>query len=42
MSASDWPKEVGDHTVTMEWECEECGASYDCLENFRQNDCSAE
>lgn len=35
----DWPKEVGDHRVTTDWECADCGASYDCFEQFRKNDC---
>ena len=39
MSTGDWPREVGGHRVTTEWECERCGASFDCLANFRQNDC---
>lgn len=37
---SDWPREVGNHRVTKQWECADCGASYDCLENFRQNECA--
>jgi len=37
---SDWPKQVGDHRVTTDWECADCGASYDCLEQFRKNDCA--
>lgn len=37
---SDWPREIGDHRVTEQWECADCGASHDCLENFRQNECA--
>ena len=36
----DWPKQIGDHRVTTERECADCGASYDCLEQFRNNDCT--
>ncbi|MFB6118347.1 hypothetical protein [Halosegnis sp.] len=39
MNASDWPREVGNHRVTMEWDCERCGRSFDCLSQFRQTDC---
>lgn len=39
MAASDWPKPIGEHTVTTDWECADCGASFDCLEQFRTNDC---
>lgn len=39
MSASDWPRDINGHTVTMEWECEECGASFSCLSQFRQQGC---
>lgn len=35
----EWPKEIGDHTVTEDWECRDCGASYTCFTQFRQNDC---
>lgn len=36
---SDWPREVGDHTVSQEWECLDCGVTYDCFTKFRQNGC---
>lgn len=36
---SDWPREIGAHTVTENWECRDCGASFDCLSQFRQNSC---
>jgi hypothetical protein len=40
MSAStDWPREVGEHTVNDQWECEDCGASFDCLSQFRSSAC---
>lgn len=38
-TASDWPKQIGDHRVTREWECADCGASHDCLEQFRSSGC---
>jgi hypothetical protein len=40
MGMSDWPREVGDHTITDQWVCTECDASFDCLSQFRQTDCS--
>lgn len=39
MSTTDWPREVGEHTVTGQWECADCGTSFDCLSQFRQSDC---
>ncbi|MFB6157872.1 MAG: hypothetical protein ABEJ34_08530 [Haloferacaceae archaeon] len=39
MAASDWPREVGDHRVSERWECLDCGASFDCLSQFRRTDC---
>lgn len=39
MSTTEWPREVGDHTVTDQWECVDCEASFDCLSQFRQPDC---
>lgn len=37
----DWPKSVGDHRVTQQWECADCGVSFDCFEQFRSADCEA-
>lgn len=37
--SSDWPREIGDHRVTEQWECEECGASFSCLDQFREEAC---
>lgn len=37
--STDWPRDVGDHRVTAEWTCETCGASFDCLSQFRQTAC---
>lgn len=39
VTAMDWPKAVGDHRVTQEWECADCGASFDCLDQFRSSEC---
>lgn len=39
MAADDWPRDVGDHRVSADWECLDCGASFDCLSQFRQSDC---
>ena len=39
MPMSAWPKAVGGHTVTEQWECADCGADFDCLSQFRQADC---
>ncbi|MGZ0746234.1 hypothetical protein [Haloparvum sp. AD34] len=39
MSASEWPREIGEHTVTDQWECADCDASFDCLSQFRESDC---
>jgi hypothetical protein len=36
---SDWPREIGGHTVTAEMECADCGASFDCFTQFRGADC---
>jgi hypothetical protein len=38
-STADWPREVGDHRVTADWECATCGGSFDCLSQFRSTDC---
>jgi hypothetical protein len=37
---TDWPKDVGGHAVTEQWECADCGADFDCLSQFRRTDCS--
>lgn len=37
---SDWPKAIGEHTVTDQWTCADCGATFDCLSQFRQTDCA--
>lgn len=39
MAASDWPRSVGEHTVNAQWICEECGADFDCLSQFRESSC---
>lgn len=39
MAASDWPREIGEHTVDDEMTCVDCGASYDCFTQFRENPC---
>ncbi|ADB62000.1 hypothetical protein Htur_3135 [Haloterrigena turkmenica DSM 5511] len=39
--SSEWPREIGDHTVSDEWVCEDCGASYACLDQFRDSPCEA-
>lgn len=36
---SDWPMDIGDHTITNQWACRDCGASFDCLSQFRSTDC---
>ncbi|MBP1986551.1 hypothetical protein J2753_001045 [Halolamina salifodinae] len=37
---SDWLKAIGEHSVTDQWECADCGAAFDCLSQFRQTDCN--
>ncbi|WP_256464805.1 hypothetical protein [Halosolutus gelatinilyticus] len=37
--STDWPREIGEHTVSDRWECEDCGASYACLDQFRRSSC---
>lgn len=39
MAATDWPREIGDHRVTEQWECADCGATFDCLSQFRESAC---
>ena len=36
---SSYPKSVGDHHIDEEWVCTACGATFDCLSQFRQNEC---
>jgi hypothetical protein len=36
---SGYPKDVGDHRIDDQWECTDCGASFDCLSQFRSTDC---
>lgn len=36
---SDWPKDIGDHVITADWECRDCGRSFDCFSAARMEDC---
>ena len=36
---TDWPRDIGDHTVTKDMECADCGVSFDCFTQFRREDC---
>lgn len=38
---ADWPRKIGAHNVTENWECLDCGASFDCLSQFRTTDCES-
>lgn len=38
---TDWPRVVGEHTVTAEWTCTDCGADFDCLSQFRERPCES-
>lgn len=39
MSPNGWPRDIGEHTVDERMECLDCGASYDCITQFRENPC---
>lgn len=39
MPTQNYPREIGDHRVDDQWECEDCGADFDCLSQFRETDC---
>ena len=40
MATREWPREIGEHSVTDQWVCEDCGADFDCLSQFRETECN--